>query len=355
MITTNQERIHPLRTNNVLVIEPAKSWLRLQSAKEFFFEDLEVQMKENHRRFLDELMRYERQRFLNVEAYERSDARVDQANGFYARRLTTRLGVLALQVPRARSGLFHSQVLPRYQRREPAVNEALKQVFLLGISTRQAGCALASLVEDAVSAATVSAVAKALDVTVVAWHQRPLTAHYRYLILNGVSVRLRLGGAVRRRMVLCAYGITVEGQRELIDFLVVSAEGEDTWKSFLLDLYRRGLKGVHLQLITTDGQKGAIKALHYVWPRVAHQRCWVHKLRNLENRLKASQRACLEEARLMYQQEHRRGPWNVFVRGKGAGGAARPERCAAWRKTWKNCSPFTMCRRRIGSECVRPM
>jgi transposase-like protein len=313
-----------MRTNSVLVIEPAKSWQRLQQAKEFFFDDLEAQMKENHRQFLEELMRYERQRFLNVEAYERSEARVDHANGFYARSLTTRLGVLNLQVPRTRSGLFHSQVLPRYQRREPAVDEALKAVFLLGVSTRQAGRALASLVEEVVSASTVSAVAKALDVTVAAWHHRPLSDHYRYLILDGVSVRLRLAGAVRRRMVLCAYGITLDGRRELIDFLIVSAEGEDTWKSFLLDLYRRGLKGEHLELITTDGQKGAIKALGYVWPRVAHQRCWVHKLRNLENKLKASQRACLEEAKEIYQQEHRRGALECF---------------RLWKRRWWRAAP----------------
>jgi len=65
-------------------------------------------------------------------------------------------------------------VLP-YQRREPQVNEALKQVFLLGVSTRQAGRALTTLIEDAVSAATVSAVAKVLDESVHRWHRRSLT------------------------------------------------------------------------------------------------------------------------------------------------------------------------------------
>jgi len=34
----------PVGTNNVLVIEPAASWQRLQAAKEFFFDDLEEQM-----------------------------------------------------------------------------------------------------------------------------------------------------------------------------------------------------------------------------------------------------------------------------------------------------------------------
>jgi transposase-like protein len=129
---------------------------------------------------------------------------VDQANGFYGRQLTTRLGVLDLRVPRTRSGCFRSQVLPRYQRREPVVNEALKQVFLLGVSTRQTGRALATLVEEAVSASTVSAVAKVLDATVGRWHRRKLADHYRYLILDAVRVRIRLVGAVQRRMALCA-------------------------------------------------------------------------------------------------------------------------------------------------------
>ena len=295
-----------MRACEALTYEPAACWQRLQQTKhEFFFEDLDQLMKERHREFLEELMGYERQCFLNAHPYERSSQRIDQANGFYPRKLTTRLGVVDLQVPRTRSGHFHPQVLPRYQRREPVINEALKQVFLLGVSTRQTGQALATLVEDAVSAATVSAVAKALDGAVCSYHRRRLSDHYRYLILDGVSVRIRLVGKVQRRMVLCAYGITTRGQRELIDFMIVKAEGEDTWYGFLWNLWSRGLHGEFLELMATDGQPGLIKALGRLWAAVPHQRCWAHKLRNLENKLKASQRACLEEARLIYQAEHR--------------------------------------------------
>ncbi len=240
-----------MRANTALVIEPAASWRRLQQSSEFFFEDLDAQMKEHHREFLEALMGYERQCFLNAQPYERTDQRVDQANGFYGRQLTTRLGVLDLRVPRTRSGCFRSQVLPRYQRREPVVNEALKQVFLLGVSTRQTGRALATLVEEAVSASTVSAVAKVLDATVGRWHRRPRTDHYRYLILDAVSVRIRLVGAVQRRMALCAYGLTREGKRELIDFQIVKAEAEDTWDGFLWSLWSRGLRGQFLELIVT--------------------------------------------------------------------------------------------------------
>ena len=313
-----------MRTNSVLVVEPAASWRRLQESKEFFFEDLEAQMKENHRKFIEALMGWERQCFLNAHPYQRTEQRVDQANGFYRRSLTTRLGVLELSVPRTRSGCFRTQVLPRYQRREPLINEALKQVFLLGVSTRQAGRALATLVEESVSASTVSAVAKALDESVGRWHRRQLSDEYRYLILDAVSVRLRLTGAVQRRMVLCAYGITTEGKRELIDFQIAKAEAEQSWYDFLWNLWSRGLRGECLELIATDGQAGLAAAIARLWPRAAHQRCWAHKLRNLENKLKASQQDCLSQAKLIYQSSHR---------------TQAIQRFRLWKKRWQGAAP----------------
>ena len=313
-----------MRASEALTYEPAACWRRLQESKEFFLEDLEAQMKEQHQRFLEGLMRYERQCFLNAQPYERSQRRVDQANGFYRRALTTRLGQMELEVPRTRSGHFRTQVLPRYQRREPVINEALKQVFLLGVSTRQAGRVLATLVEDAVSAATVSAVAKALDESVHAFHQRRLADHYRYLLLDGVSVRIRLVGKVQRRMVLCVYGITVNGRRELIDFQIVKAEAQESWYDLLWNLWHRGLHGEFLELIATDGQLGLAKAIARLWPAVPHQRCWAHKLRNLDNKLKASQQACLAEAKRIYQAAHRTEAIGLFRR---------------WKRRWQGQAP----------------
>ena len=291
-----------MRANSALVIEPAESWKRLQAANpEFFYENLDDLLQEQYRAILNELMRYERQEFLRCHPYQRHEDRLDQANGFYRRHLTTRCGRLELDVPRTRTGLFRSQVIRRYKRRDPAVDEAIKNVFLRGVSTRQAGAVLAGLLDEAVSATTVSEVAKILDEVVEKFHRRPLLDHYEYIILDGVSVRIRLVGAVRRRMVLCAYGITKAGQRELIDFMITKAEGEDAWKGFLLDLQRRGLKGHSLRLVVSDGGVGMAKALSFVWPRAFHQRCWVHKLRNLSNKLKASQQQGVAEARDIYQ------------------------------------------------------
>jgi len=313
----------PVRASEALVIEPAKSWQRLQQAKEFF-EDLEAQAQQQHQQFLNKLMEYERQSYLRCEPYERTAQRSDHANGFYERPLSTRFGKLDLKVPRSRSGKYQTQVIPRYQRRQEVVNQALREVFLLGVSTRQAGRALSKLVGESVSASTVSEVSKVLDESVNQWHHRPLEDHYQYLLLDGVSVRIRLGGKVYRRLALCAYGVSLKGQRELIDFLLVQAEGEDTWHNFLSDLWRRGFKGKALKLIATDGQSGLIRALARLWPRTPHQRCWAHKLRNLENKLKVSQRPCLDEAKLIYQADS----------GKEA-----LKRLNQWKKRWQARAP----------------
>jgi len=43
--------------------------------------------------------------------------------------------------------------------------------------------------------------------------------------------------------------------------------------AFLNDLYRRGLEGKNLRLITVDGQKWLLSALDEVYPFTPVQRC----------------------------------------------------------------------------------
>jgi len=86
--------------------------------------------------------------------------------------------------------------------------------------------------------------------------------------------------------VLVALGITPEGKKEVIDFMVAHAESQAAWDTFLSDLYRRGLDGQGLEMIITDGGKGLLAALPFVYPHIPFQRCWVHKTRNIMNMIR---------------------------------------------------------------------
>ncbi len=239
---------------------------------------------------------------VNAGRYVRDYGRVGYRNGVYRRRLTTTWGTIPdLQIPRARDPGFRPSVVARYQHRTEQVNRLVRAVFLGGLSTRRVGAALAPLLGDSVSPATVSTITQALDHAVAAFHARRLPDHYHYLFLDAVTLRVKTPDGTRRRHALVAYGRTASGQRELLDYRLVRQEGQATWEPFLINLACRGFTGAALRLITTDGQAGLHAALTLVYPHVPRQACWVHVLRNVAQRLRVRDRdRCLALARRIY-------------------------------------------------------
>jgi transposase-like protein len=213
----------------------------------------------------------------------------DRRNGTYRRQLLTTLGVIELAVPRSRT-FSPTAVIRAYARREPWIDRAILAGFVLGLSTRKVGEALLPILGERVSPATVSRVAKTLDAAVAAFHRRPLANRYRVLLLDGVVLARRTGAGALRRPVLVALGITLAGQKEILDFRLAPAESQPAWEAFLNDLYARGLTGEGLTLIVTDGGAGLRAALPLVYPRVAVGRCWAHKSRNVLDKVRAADR-----------------------------------------------------------------
>src|SRR5437867_12212870 len=77
---------------------------------------------------------------LGARSYERSDVRRGYRNGTKTRTLTGPSGPVALTVPRATlfgATEWTSMILPRYQRRLRAVNEAIMATYLAGGNTRR--------------------------------------------------------------------------------------------------------------------------------------------------------------------------------------------------------------------------
>ena len=244
---------------------------------------------------------------LAASRYRRTEVRRGYRNGCYERDLVTQLGVIAgIRVPRARTRV-EQRVFRRYQRRHGVVDALIREMFLAGVSTRRVGQVLSVLLGEPVSAQTVSRLARSLDQEVARFHEAPLTDDVRYLLLDGVSMRVKGAAGVKRRLVLCAYGITVSGQRRLLAFRLAQSESAQAWEAFLSQLQARGLASHRLKLIVTDGCLGLHQALETVYPYVPRQRCWVHKLRNVANLLRRRQQAeCLAGARSIYQAATRR-------------------------------------------------
>ena len=137
------------------------------------------------------------------------------------------------------------------------------------------------------------------------------------------------GRKVRRRVVLVAYGITAQGRREVIAYQFAhNGESEACWTEFLQDLYQRGLQGQHLRLIVSDGGKGLAAALPLVFPRVAVQLCWAHKLRNIADKVRRSEGSCVAQAAGMYRAQNRAQAQRAFRQWKRNWEQRRPQAVA---------------------------
>jgi transposase-like protein len=260
------------------------------------------------RRFLESALEEELVSHLQASWYQRNPDRQGYRNGYRRRDLSTRFGLLEkLRLPRDRDGGFQPKVLERYQRRQEEVNVTIRELFLRGISTRKVGEVVRPLLGAGVSAQTVSRICYSLDGEVARYHRRLLVDAYIYLLLDGVTLKVKSPTGVRKRLLLCAYGITAGGTRELLSFRQASAESEAQWEAFLRDLYERGLAGRSLRLITIDGCSGLRGALELVYPYVAVQRCWAHKLRNVAAKVpRRYQKECLAGAKEIYQASTQR-------------------------------------------------
>jgi putative transposase len=262
---------------------------------------------------------------LQAARYRRTEHRRGWRNGSYRRQLISRWGLLDIWMPRARQALPASAVLGRFQRREPEVDALIRTAFLRGISTREVGEVLEAVLGCRPSAQTVSRVAQALDAEVRHFHWRRLDDQVRYLLLDGITMTIKHPGGVRKKLVLVAYGLRPDGTRLLLDFRVATAESTAQWEAFLEDLFRRGLEGQQLRLITTDGCPGLHAALEIVYPRVPRQRCWAHKLRNVAAKLpRKHQAACLRGAKRIYLAQHARQAGRRFRR---------------WAAEWRSVAP----------------
>jgi putative transposase len=288
----------------------------LADMKESFWGDVYGQTKLAWKQFLELDSERQRDRYAVREAYERRGSRRQPyRNGYYERDFVTRLGTLRLRVARTREKSFLPGGLERFQRRAEEVAMLIREAFLRGISTRQVGRVVAILTGEVVSATTVSKLTRDLDDAVRQFHEARLSDDYAYLFLDGVSLRVRRPAGRKRVQMLVAYGVRRDGTRHLLAFLRSQGESQADWEGLLQDLYRRGLEGKPLGLIVTDGCPGLAAAIPTVYPRVRHQRCWVHKMRNILEKVRkrdydevkgGAQAMYLAESRAQAEQAFRR-------------------------------------------------
>src|SRR5699024_5323144 len=85
---------------------------------------------------LNDYMEKERDGYMGVYAYDRSDDRHDYRNGYYDRSYILSIGNIDLKVPGSISGEFSSYVFEKYERCRQALILSMLGIVVNGVSTR---------------------------------------------------------------------------------------------------------------------------------------------------------------------------------------------------------------------------
>jgi putative transposase len=163
-------------------------------------EGLEEAIRERVRETIETILEEEVEEALGARRSQRVEGRCGYRHGTKTRRLTLRAGTVRLRVPRARrvngggeEGERQSQLLPRYRRSSPEVEQAVLGVYLSGGNTRRIRGALKPLLEGApLSKSAVSRLVGRLKDGYEGWRRRDLAEEQIvYLYLDAIYPKVR--------------------------------------------------------------------------------------------------------------------------------------------------------------------
>ena len=237
---------------------------------------------------LNAMLDAEADEIANAARYERTGERRAYRAGHYERKLTAKAGRLELKVPKLKGAVFESAVIERYRRREESVEEALIDMYLAGVSTRQVDDISQLLWGERMPSQTLSDKLKKVYGDIDAWRTRPLEGEYPYVFVDGVWHKRSWGGSVENVSILVAIGINREGHREVIGVTEGMKEDRASWEQFFRGMIERGLKGV--RLVVGDRCAGLVSTVNGMLPKARYQRCMVHFMRNVLSKVPPAHR-----------------------------------------------------------------
>ena len=147
-------------------------------------------LREIMQMLFNEAMKMERENYLHASPYQRTDLRIDHANGFKPRTINTLQGELQLSIPQTRNGGFYPSCLEKGMRSERAINVAMAEMYIHGVATREVTTILEKMCDLEVSAMQVSRATEMLDAEFKKWRKQSLPEPIKYLLLDCALERI---------------------------------------------------------------------------------------------------------------------------------------------------------------------
>jgi putative transposase len=260
-------------------------------------------------------------------------------NGSTPKTLRGKRGQVQINVPRDRNSDFEPQLVKKNQTRFDGLDDKIISLYSRGMTQREIQGHLEEIYGVEVSPSLISTVTDAVLDEVRAWQTRPLDAIYPILYLDALQVKVKSQGRVTNKAIYLAFGVNLQGLKEVLGMWASDAEGAKFWMGVVTELKNRGVQDIFIACV--DGLKGFPEAIEAVFPQTQVQLCMVHLVRHsLSYVSHRDRKQVAEDLKGIYQAatlEEAEHQLNEFEQ-KWA--ATYPVIARSWRANWARVVPM---------------
>lgn len=202
----------------------------------------------------------------------------NRRNGSTSKQVQTSMGNIQVDPPRDRNGSFEPKIIGKWERRiAPEIENQILTLYGMGNSYQDISNFIEQMYGVKYSTSLISSVTDRVWDEVDLWRKRPLNTCYALIYLDAIHYKVRDNGRVVTKAIYTAFGVDLEGERDVLGLYIDQAEGARFWGRVLEDIRDRGVEDV--LFFSIDGLKGFTEVIQSVFPQSIIQRCIVHMIR----------------------------------------------------------------------------
>jgi len=313
---------------------------RLKAGKIKSTGDLSDIFQELFREGVQEMLKAEMDEHLGYEKHAPDSVTFSNSrNGKTSKTVRTKLGNIALEVPRDRDGTFNPQVVPKRSRIMSDIEDHVLSLYTHGMTTRDIESHIREIYGVEMSEATISHITDRIVEHIEQWKTRRLEKIYMVVWMDAIVFKVRQDGKVIDKAVQIAVGLNQNGYKELLGMWICQNESASFWMSVLTDLKSRGVE--EILITSTDNLKGFTEAIKAVFPQAKTQICIVHQLRNsLKFVVWKDKKAVALELREIYSAPDAKSANNRLKAFEQKWKPKYPYIAKSWNANWDNLATF---------------
>jgi putative transposase len=313
---------------------------RLKAGKVKSTGDLSDIFQELFREGVQEMLKAEMDEHLGYEKHAPESVTFSNSrNGKTSKTVRTKLGNIALEVPRDRDGTFNPQVVPKRSRIMSDIEDHVLSLYTHGMTTRDIESHIREIYGVEMSEATISHISDRIVEHIEQWKTRRLEKIYMVVWMDAIVFKVRQDGKVIDKAVQIAVGLNQNGYKELLGMWICQNESASFWMSVLTDLKSRGVE--EILITSTDNLKGFTEAIKAVFPQAKTQICIVHQLRNsLKFVVWKDKKAVALELREIYSAPDANAAHNRLKAFEQKWKSKYPYIAKSWNANWDNLATF---------------